>query len=112
MSFPRLQRVHELIRRHVHLDGRDGDVAVVQRAHVGAVVGNAGGEFAADPVVGPPARIEARDEFVFVDALAGARDLHAFDVALRHVDVEQHIARQAVLKNDRGEVAAKLAACS
>src|ERR1051325_11894957 len=79
-----LERLEPRDRRvvgEVEVQRRDGDAAALHGLEVGAGVFAPRRRPAADPVVGPPARIQPLDDSLGVDALAELRQLHAAKLA-------------------------------
>src|SRR4051812_2008990 len=76
--------------REVEVQRGDGDATLFHRFEVGPFAGMPGGLAAADPVVGPAARIFALEDVAGVDAIAEPRHAHVgeFD---REVDVEDDV---------------------
>jgi len=74
LKLPLLQNIHRLVVGQVQFQRGDGDVARAESAEVGAGFVYARGGFAADPVVGPPARIDARHQLPIWVARLAAED--------------------------------------
>src|SRR5262245_14765946 len=82
---PSTQSIQQAVRRQVELQWGDRDVACRQRAEIGAFFGQAGGYFAADPVIRLTARVLAAVEHIAVDGQALARGLKTLDLVFLQV---------------------------
>src|SRR5947199_9042438 len=100
----RLEPRDRLVVGEVEVQRRDGDAAVLHGLEVGALVVVPRRRAAADPVVGPPPRVEAFDDPLGVDALSELRDLHAAELADWEVHVEDDL-RIALLREQMADEA-------
>ena len=62
------QSIQRFVVGQVQLQGRERDIARVQRADVCAFFVHTSGRFAADPVLGTPSRVYAPVEHIAIDA--------------------------------------------
>ena len=77
LPVPRPEALEQPAAGQVEVDRRDGDPPVDHGVEVGALDGQPGRRRPADPEVRDPARIDALDQLVLVDALAEPGDLDA-----------------------------------
>jgi len=93
--------------RQVEMQGRNRDVAVIDRAHVGTTRRLGARSLEAEPVIGNAARILAlNDARAMIVSMALARELDARDferMNVRKIDVDQNAARPARLKKLRNQ---------
>src|SRR5437867_164605 len=102
-EIPLSDDLEQLVVRQVHVQWRDGDVAVLQCLEVGVGASGPRHPPAADPVnLAAPGVLHRRDLFV-KDPAAEVRDLHALHLIPRNgrqVDVEQRFAGEILDADD------------
>ena len=93
----------------VEVQRRDGDAAFLDRLEVGVLAGAPRRFAAADPVVGPAARIGAFEDVAGIDAVAEADDADAVEFD-GEVDVEDDVRIAMVLERPSDQLLSKLGA--
>src|SRR5882672_2408196 len=105
----RLETRNRFVMGEVEMQRRDGDAAFLDRFEVGVLAGAPGRLAAADPVVGPAARIGALEDVAGIDAIAEADDADAVEFDGK-VDVEDDVRIAMVFERPSDQLLSEIGA--
>src|ERR1700751_4910997 len=106
----RLESRDRVVMGEIEVQRRDGHESVLHRFEVRSLPRLPRRLLAADPVVLPPARVEALDHSFRIDAFSETRDSHSSKLSDRKVDVEDDAGVSRLLEQMLGELGGKFGA--